>query len=300
MSFPKHEWLRAVARDKGLDDSYARVAMDLSTSTSIDDGTFCVRQKTVAERMGRDIRSVKRAYAAPKLAGYIEWVAAGQRGRGYLSGDTWRLRFPQVGSGDDCVTTYGRSDDFPQVGSGDDSSPEVVTRGAISGDDSSLEVMTTQAADLPSEQRESQAVVLNEGLYEGLEGGAAPAEPEPLDAEAVPDPANVLPSEESSRNSETSSNEMASWVRGPYGPRCRKHVNHPDPPKCPGCRDAREAEQAAAAERKRTERRILADAKRGCGICRGTDQVDVDANTVARCPACSTPEARQRLIAESA
>src|SRR4051794_36998856 len=90
MSFPKHEWLRAVARDKGLDDSYARVAMDLSTSTSVDDGTFCVRQKTVAERMGRDVRSVKRAYAALKIAGYIEWVATGKRGRGYLSDDTWR------------------------------------------------------------------------------------------------------------------------------------------------------------------------------------------------------------------
>lgn len=96
MSFPKHEWLRRVARDKSLDDSYARVAMDLSTSTSVDDGTFCVRQKTVAERMGRDVRSVKRAYAALKNAGYIEWVAAGKRGRGYLSGDTWQLRFPRL------------------------------------------------------------------------------------------------------------------------------------------------------------------------------------------------------------
>lgn len=136
-----------------------------------------------------------------------------------------------------------------------------------------------------------------------LDVETVPEPDQPLDAETVPHPDDALPPEESSRNSEPANNGMTPWIRGPYGPRCHKHVNHPDPPKCPGCRDAREAdeaEQAAAAERERTERRILADAKRGCGICCGTGQVEVDANTVARCPACSTPEARQRLIAKSA
>ncbi|SLE60997.1 Uncharacterised protein [Mycobacteroides abscessus subsp. massiliense] len=296
MSFPKHEWLRAVARDKRLDDSYARVAMDLSTSTSIDDGTFCVRQKTVAERLGRDVRSVKRAYAALKLAGYIEWVAAGKRGRGYLSGDTWRLRFPHVRSGDAGGTTYGSGDDFPQVGSGDArgttsvsgdaGGQEVVTPVAISGDAGGQEVVTTQAADLLSEQRELRSVVLNEGLYGGLEGGAAPAESESLDAEGVPDPANDLPAEKSPRNSETATSDMAPWVRGPYGPRCRKHVNHPDPPKCHGCRDAREAdeaEQAAAADRSRVERQARRDAIADCPDCDEYGQIDHGEAGVANC-----------------
>jgi hypothetical protein len=169
---------------------------------------------------------------------------------------------------------------------------ESITRNATSGCGETQQACAAKSLNLP----------LSEELEEEGEKARA-AEPEPLDVETVPDPDNAHPPEESSRNSETASNETAAWVRGPYGPRCRKHVNDPDPPKCPGCRDAREAEeaeQAAAAERERTERRILADAKRDCDTCYGTGQVDVDANTVARCPACSTPEARQRLIAKSA
>jgi hypothetical protein len=287
MSFPKHEWLRAVARDKGLDDSYARVAMDLSTSTSVDDGTFCVRQKTVAERMGRDVRSVKRAYAALKIAGYIEWVAAGKRGRGYLSGDTWRLRFPQVGSGDDCVTTSV---------SGDDSSPEVVTRGAISGDDSSPEVVTTQAADLPSASENGVPVVLNEGLYEGLEGGAAPDEPESLDAEAVPDSANAHPPQNQSANRIDPADawvdaELVDDHHDPEPPLyCKRHMPDGTDDSCPACGNRRRVHE-------RWERRQPVDSKLRAWAALALEARELESRQVAVTAGAAAPE---RDVAEAA
>ena len=133
----------------------------------------------------------------------------------------------------------------------------------------------TKSSDLPS----------IEELEEG-EKKARTAESEPLDAEAVPDPANALPTEASPKASETATSKMAPWVRGPYGPRCRKHVNLPDPPKCHGCRNAREAdeaEQAAAADRSRVERQARRDAIVDCPDCDEYGQIDHGEAGVANC-----------------
>jgi len=96
MGFPKHEWHRAVSRDQRLTDGAARVAIDLSTSASPEDGTFCVRQQTVADRMGRSIRFVETSWAALARCGYIERVEERKRGRGYHRANTYRLAFPEM------------------------------------------------------------------------------------------------------------------------------------------------------------------------------------------------------------
>ncbi|MHA7661854.1 hypothetical protein [Mycolicibacterium sp. HS_4_1] len=56
----------------------------------------------------------------------------------------------------------------------------------------------------------------------------------PIDGEGAPAPSlptNQVPSRQT--------------ARGPYGPRCPKHIHDPNPPDCPGCRDARLAERDA-------------------------------------------------------
>lgn len=59
-------------------------------------------------------------------------------------------------------------------------------------------------------------------------------------------------------------------AHGPFGPRCRLHVNHPDPPNCRGCRTARETAAAAkldAEVRRATEHVQTQTAIEQCSDC---------------------------------
>lgn len=77
-------------------------------------------------------------------------------------------------------------------------------------------------------------------------GDALPENPLAVDdqaAPAEPGPPNPRP-------------DLPTWVRGPYGPRCRRHANVEHPPNCPPCGEAR---IAAKAEDDAAEARIAAD-----------------------------------------
>lgn len=277
-------------RHAGLTHGEYRVAVELAEHSNRDDPIVWPSVAALADVCAMTERGVQCILSSLSAKGVAARVSSTKGGRGNTN--RWRLlvKTPNNASG----FTTGSQAETPNDASGFTANSQAKTP------NETAQKPRTKLHKTPN--RRSPEVVRSR-KKEGDEGARARAdEPtdEPLDVEAVPDQANAPPPEEPSRKSEAASNEMALWIRGPYGPRCRKHANHPNPPKCARCGDAREAEQAATAERERTERRILADAKRDCDMCDGTGQVDVDANTVARCPACSTPEARQRLIAESA
>lgn len=84
--------------------------------------------------------------------------------------------------------------------------------------------------------------------------------------------------------------------------RCSKHADprrYPLPPNCNGCKEVRaqrEQDDQMRTEREQATRDLFARAQRDCATCRGTGQIDISDNAVARCPECRTPEARQRLL----
>lgn len=51
-------------------------------------------------------------------------------------------------------------------------------------------------------------------------------------------------------------------------------------------------------QRERDERELFARATADCTRCKGEGWIDINDNNRALCPACRTPEARQRLIAQ--
>lgn len=81
-------------------------------------------------------------------------------------------------------------------------------------------------------------------------------------------------------------------------PRCAKHADpdrFPNPPDCPDCGEVRKRRDRLRAERERTERELIRQAREECTTCEGEGTIEITDNSVARCPECSTPEARQRL-----
>ena len=129
----------------------------------------------------------------------------------------------------------------------------------------------------------SRHVPLSGEGEEGGEGGRAdapqaaaitsansePAPPDPFDY--GDDPPGVQPDPFGDAAPATAA--PPTWVRGPYGPRCRRHANIEVPPNCPGCGAARkaakteddEAEERAAAARAAAHKarvRAVADCQR--------------------------------------
>lgn len=85
-------------------------------------------------------------------------------------------------------------------------------------------------------------------------------------------------------------------------PRCSEHADphrFPTPPNCIPCkqiRKQREQEQHMTTQHKKDDRELLKRARLECAACKGTGHIDITDNSVARCPDCSTPAARQRII----
>lgn len=62
------------------------------------------------------------------------------------------------------------------------------------------------------------------------------------------------------------------WIRGPHGPRCRRHVNDPDPPGCRGCEKAREADKTEREAEQARQDEERARIRRAIDSCRDCDQ----------------------------
>ncbi len=88
----KFDWVYALSADPGIHGTHKHIGTYIALrNLERHEPTFRVRQATVAENCGTDVRTVKRAYRALRDGGWIELVAR----RGRQSGvDQYRLRFP--------------------------------------------------------------------------------------------------------------------------------------------------------------------------------------------------------------
>lgn len=103
-------------------------------------------------------------------------------------------------------------------------------------------------------------------LEEGGEGGRASAQPAPARTDH-----------------RLANGKRPPWIRGPHGPRCRRHINDPDPPGCRGCEKAREAEKAERDAEQARQDEERARIRRAIDSCRDCDQYG-RLDDLRRCP----------------
>lgn len=89
----KFEWLARVMEDKRISDA-RRLVLVYSCLQFERQLTFCIRQATVAQRVGVHRDTVSDALRQARELGWLELVRERQRGRGYTKGNELRLTFP--------------------------------------------------------------------------------------------------------------------------------------------------------------------------------------------------------------
>jgi hypothetical protein len=164
MAFPKNDWIRAVMADAQIDAAPRLVLVNIGYITaSPDDGTFCVKQTTVAERLGVSLATVERAVRAAKRLRYIELVTERRRGPGSSGADKYRLMVPTQETRQD----DGSSDIDPSQNGELPVTEPVMTRHRIDNDPSQPPRLTCENA-VPK--------VFIEGFNKGLREGTASAD----------------------------------------------------------------------------------------------------------------------------
>ncbi len=112
----KFEWLARVMEDRRISE-VRRLVLVYSCLQFERQLTFCIRQATVAQRLGVHRDTVSDALRQARELGWLELVRERQRGRGYTKGNELRLTFPaEIGGPASAYSSQEYADQGAQIG----------------------------------------------------------------------------------------------------------------------------------------------------------------------------------------